>query len=53
MVKELKQGGKTWYQCEVCGHNYEDGDWAEKCEDWCNDHDDANPEITAYSVKME
>jgi hypothetical protein len=51
MVKEMKQGQKTWYECEVCGHHYADRTWADKCEAWCEDHDSANAEIIAYSVE--
>jgi hypothetical protein len=53
MVKEIKKGQKTWYQCEVCGHHYKDMGRAKECETWCNGHDAANPEITAYSLELE
>jgi hypothetical protein len=29
MVKEIKQGAKTLYVCEVCGLAYEEKEWAE------------------------
>ena len=51
MVKEIKKDNQNWYQCEVCGHHYADKTWAEQCEEWCSDHDDADPEITQHSLE--
>ena len=31
MVKE----NKDLYQCEECGFDYTEREWAEKCEAWC------------------
>ena len=49
MVKVIQKGNKELYQCEECGFHYEDREWAEKCEAWCQEHKSCNIEITAHS----
>lgn len=36
------------WQCEICGYQYEDKDWAEKCEAWCKKNHSCNLEIIAH-----
>lgn len=35
------------WQCEVCGYQYKDKEWSEKCEAWCKEHKSCNLEIVA------
>lgn len=49
MVKEIE--GK--YECEECGFLYEDREWAEKCQKWCEENHSCNLEITVHSVKSD
>jgi hypothetical protein len=51
MVKEVKGLDRTLYVCEVCGLNYEERMWAEKCEDFCARHHACSLEITSHAVK--
>ena len=54
MVKELKQGNRILYSCEICGVYYEEREWAEKCQEWCETHDGScNIEIIQHSVSPE
>lgn len=50
MVKELKKSQKTLYVCEECGFAYEQREWAEKCQAWCQEHQSCNLEITQHGV---
>ena len=50
MVKTLKQNNKDLYQCEACGYQYEEKEWADKCEAWCNKHHSCNLKITANGI---
>lgn len=50
MVKEVKNKGKTLYICGACGFAYEEKEWAEKCQKWCQEHQSCNIEITAHAV---
>lgn len=50
MVKALKKNNKDLYQCDVCGYKYEEKEWADKCEAWCNRHSSCNLEITANGI---
>jgi hypothetical protein len=38
------------YQCDECKLFYRDLDLAQKCEDWCKEHNSCNIEISAQSV---
>ncbi|MFC2067990.1 hypothetical protein ACFLTP_03145 [Chloroflexota bacterium] len=54
MVKEIKQGAKTLYKCDVCGLAYEEKEWAEKCQSWCETHEGTcNVEYVLHSVPLE
>ena len=49
VVKEKKKNGKPLYICEECGFAYEQKEWAEKCQRWCEQHHSCNLEITRHS----
>ena len=54
MVKEIKQGAKILYVCEVCGLAYEEREWAEKCQSWCETHEGScNIDYVQHSVPLE
>jgi len=53
MVKEVKVKGVTYYQCEICEFYYKTREWAQKCEDFCNEHKACSVEITKYAVKLD
>lgn len=50
MVKSIEKDSENIYQCEVCGFNYKEKEWAEKCEDWCEKNHSCNLEITKHSI---
>ena len=50
MVKELNKDDKAYYICEECGFAYEQKEWAEKCQQWCKQHQSCNLEITQHGV---
>lgn len=52
MVKEVKQNNRTVYVCEACGLAYEEKEWAEKCQQWCDRHNSCNLEITQHAVLL-
>jgi hypothetical protein len=39
------------FQCENCLLWYEEKDWADRCETWCNEHDSCNLQITLHSTE--
>ncbi len=53
MVKELHKDDKTYYVCEECGFVYEQKEWAEKCQQWCQQHQSCNLEITQHGIPAE
>lgn len=53
MVKELQKNGKPYYICEECGFAYEQREWAQKREAWCQEHHSCNLEITEHAVPLE
>lgn len=49
MVRKIfNQNKKELYKCEACGYHYDEKDWAEKCELWCNEHKTCNIEIIGH-----
>jgi len=52
MVQIIKKT-KEYYQCGECHMQYEEKEWAEKCETWCKEHHSCNLEIIAHAVKEE
>lgn len=53
MVKETKKNENTLYICEECGFAYEEKQWAQKCQNWCRQHQSCNLEITQHTVPLE
>jgi len=53
MVKETKKDRKTLYICEACGFAYEEKEWAQKCQEWDEQHQTCNLEIIQHSVPLE
>ena len=49
----MKKNGETLYICEECGFDYEQKKWAEKCQEWCKQHQSCNLEINQHSVPLE
>lgn len=53
MTKIIQQQNKELYQCEECGFQYAEKEWAEKCEAWCKERQSCNIEITAHAIPQE
>jgi len=53
MVKELRKDDVTLYICEACGLAYKEKELAEKCKQWCEQHQSCNLEITQHKVPLE
>lgn len=52
MVRVIKKD-REYYQCEACGLQFIEMEWAEKCEAWCRGNQSCNIEITAHAAKSE
>jgi len=52
MVIEIEKNDKKYYQCESCGFYYEDKELAQKCEDFCKEHNSCSLEITKHAVQI-
>jgi hypothetical protein len=50
MIKKVEKKGKVLFICEECGLAYEQKEWAEKCQQWCKEHQSCNLEIIQHSV---
>ena len=53
MVKEIKKNEETLYICETSGFAYKQKEWAEKCQQWCKEHQSCNLEITQHGAPPE
>lgn len=53
MVKDIEKEDKKYYQCEECGFFYETRELAQKCEDFCREHNSCSLEITKHAIKIE
>lgn len=53
MVKELRKDRQTLYVCASCGFAYKEKELAEKCQQWCEQNQSCNLEITQYAVPLE
>ncbi|MBI3305430.1 hypothetical protein HYZ80_03870 [Candidatus Parcubacteria bacterium] len=51
MVDERVQNGEVRYRCPVCGLEYREREWAEKCEAWCREHPSCNVEVIQHAIK--
>lgn len=54
MVREEKEikDDKKYFVCEICGFSYEENEWAQRCQNWCEEHNSCNMEITKRSVQL-
>ncbi len=53
MVKVSHKDDNTLYLCEACGFAYKEKEWAEKCQQWCEQYQSCNLEITQHAVPLE
>ena len=54
MARKLLQDGKTYYICEICGVTYADKVWAEKCTEWCSEHEGTcSLEVVMHAVTLD
>lgn len=52
MVEETNLEGKIVFKCMKCGWLYEDKEIAQKCEDWCHEHNSCNLEFVKHAIKL-
>lgn len=38
------------WECELCGYEYKEKKWAEKCEAWCAAYHSCNLDIVAHGT---
>lgn len=50
IVRESRQVSRI-YVCSECGFEYEDKEWAIKCQKWCAEHKSCNLEIIKHGRK--
>lgn len=50
MVQIIKKSNQEVCQCEECGFQYAEKEWAEKCEAWCKERKSCNIEITSHGL---
>jgi thioredoxin 1 len=50
MVKKTGQQNQTLYQCEACGFEYKEIQNAQKCENFCKQHNSCSTEIAKHAV---
>ncbi|MBI2640892.1 MAG: US12 family protein [Candidatus Sungbacteria bacterium] len=53
MTKIIQKENRELYQCEECGFQYAEKEWAERCEALCKEHKSCNIEITAHAIPQE
>ena len=53
MVKEMEVNKRALYVCEACGFAYEQKEWAQKCQEWCEEHNSCNLDIIKHGVPLE
>ena len=51
MTSEIIKNGKKTYQCDNCKLYFEDKEWADKCQAWCDEHHTCNVEITKHRIR--
>ena len=52
MVKEILKAGKKYFQCNECKLFYKNRNIAEKCENWCKEHNSCKLEIIKNNVEI-
>ncbi|MBI4186759.1 MAG: hypothetical protein HY530_04550 [Chloroflexi bacterium] len=53
MVKKLLKDNKTLYVWEACDFAYQEEEWAQKCQQWCEKYSTCNIEITQHGAPLE
>lgn len=53
MVREMQKNDQTIYICEECGFAYKEKEWAEKCQQWCQQNHSCNLEIIQHGGPLE
>ncbi len=38
------------YTCKICGLEYKERSWSEKCRKWCTEHKSCNLEIAKHAA---
>jgi len=38
------------YYCKICGMRFKQNNWAQKCEDWCKEHNSCNIDIVRHAI---
>ena len=51
--KILGKDKKELYKCEECGYRYDEKEWAEKCESWCQEYKTCNVGIISHGYPPE
>ena len=49
-MKMIKNNEVILYQCEECGFQYLNREWAEKCEAWCKKHNSCHLDIIKHAI---
>jgi len=52
MEKEIKINDKKYFQCEICKFAYKEKEITEKCQNWCEEHNSCNLDITKHAVNI-
>jgi len=50
MAISIQQGEEKFHQCQACGYQHEEKEWAEKCEAWCKEYHRCNLDIIKHGV---
>ena len=48
----VNKNNKTYFICQECNFAYEDKDWAQKCQEWCHEHNSCSLDITKHAVRV-
>lgn len=49
MVRARQHNTAPLYECEECGFQYQEREWAQKCQAWCKEHQSCNLEIIEHA----
>ncbi|MBS3054639.1 MAG: hypothetical protein J4431_03830 [Candidatus Aenigmarchaeota archaeon] len=52
MVEMKEINGEKISVCQECGLGYRESQWAEKCENWCEEHHSCSIEITKHAIDV-
>jgi len=51
MVFQKNKKSNKVYICSECGYEYEEKEWAVKCQNWCKEHKSCNLDIIKHGKK--